>query len=113
VADFTLSSAKDGEVVVELEAGDTVFTSGAHYETGLVIKDLVTGATIPATPAPVSGGMDTAPWTTRSESFVYTISAADLAAHAGNLCQIYTYLLVGKHHFDASFAESPLFLILP
>jgi hypothetical protein len=113
VADVTLDSKKDAEVVVEVEAGSVVFGNGTQYKTGLLISDLEAGTTVPFTPAAPAGTMSLAPWTTESYSFVYTVKAADLAAHAGNLCRVYAYLLVGLADFDATFVESPLFLILP
>lgn len=113
IADVTLDSGTDAEVVVEVEAGSTVFGVGAQYSTGLVIKDLANGTNIPFTPPSVSGTLTAAPWSNQAQSFTYTIAAADLAAHKGSVCQVYGYLLVGVTNFDASFAESPLFLILP
>jgi NAD dependent epimerase/dehydratase family enzyme len=113
VADVTLDSGSDAAVVVEVEAGSTVFGLGAQYSSGLVIKDLTNGTNIPFTPASVSGTLTAAPWSNQAQSFTYTITAADLAAHKGSICQIYAYLLVGVKDFDASFVESPLFLILP
>jgi hypothetical protein len=113
IEDLTLDSAANAEVVVEVEAGQTIFDTGARYKTGLVIKDLETGGSIPFSPAPVSGSLTDPPWDTQADSFTYTIQAGDLAGHAGNLCRVYAYLLVGVKDFDASFAESPVFLILP
>lgn len=113
VADTTLDSSKDANVVVEVEAGSAVFSAAAKYQTGLVVKDLVDGTLIPFSPPPVSGALSTAPWTTQDAEFVYTITAADLGPHKGHLCQVYAYLLIGVTDFDASFVESPMFLILP
>jgi hypothetical protein len=113
IADVTLDSGSDAEIVVEVEAGSAVFGAGAQYSTGLVVKDLTNGNNIPFNPAPVSGTLSVAPWDAQADSFTYTITAADLAAHKDSLCQVYAYLLVGVKNFDASFVESPLFLILP
>jgi hypothetical protein len=113
IEDLTLNSAANAEVVVEVEAGRTIFDTGARYRTGLVIKDLETGGSVPFSPAPASGSLTDPPWDTQADSFTYTIAAGDLAGHAGNLCRVYAYLLVGVKDFDASFAESPVFLVLP
>ena len=113
IADFVLDATKPAEVVVEVQAGTTVFTSGAKYKTGFLVKDLETGTSIPFNPAPVSGSLDSAPWSAASEAFVYTMTPAALAPHAGHLCRIYAYLLVGAADYDASFVESDLFLIEP
>src|SRR5689334_22892691 len=109
IEDLTLDSAANAEVVVEVEAGQTIFETGARYETGLVIKDLETGGSIPFSPVPVSGSLTDPPWDTQADSFTYTIQAGDLAGHAGNLCRVYAYLLVGVKDFDASFAEARSF----
>ncbi len=76
-------------------------------------KDLETGGSLPFSPAPASGSLTDPPWDTQADSFAYTIAAGDLAGHAENLCRVYAYLLVGVKDFDASFAESPVFLVLP
>jgi hypothetical protein len=113
IEDLTLDSSTNAEVVVEVESGRTIFEAGARYKTGLVIKDLETGGSIPFGPAAASGSLTDPPWDTQADSFTYTIQAGDLAGHAGNLCRVYAYLLVGVKDFDASFAESPVFLVLP
>jgi hypothetical protein len=113
IADFVLDATKPAEVVVEVEAGTTVFTLGAKYTTGLMIKDLETGASIAFAPPAVSGTLNSAPWSAPSEAFVYGVTPASLAPHAGHLCRVYAYLLIGTTDFDASFVESDLFLIEP
>lgn len=113
IADFVLDATKPAEVVVEVEAGATVFSLGAKFTTGFMVKDLETGASIGYTPPAVSGTLSFPPWTSPSEAFVYTISPAALAPHQGHLCRVYAYLLVGVAQYDASFVESELFLIEP
>lgn len=113
IADFVLDATKPAEVVVEVEAGATVFSLGAKFTTGFMVKDLETGASIGYTPPAVSGTLSSPPWTSPSEAFVYTISPAALAPHKGHLCRVYAYLLVGVAQYDASFVESELFLIEP
>ncbi len=113
IADFVLDATKPAEVVVEVEAGATVFSLGAKYTTGLMIKDLETGTSIAFAPAPVSGTLNSAPWSTPSEAFVYHVTPASLAAHKGHLCRVYAYLLIGTANFDASFVESEVFLVEP
>jgi hypothetical protein len=53
VADVTLDSTADFEVVVEAEAGSAIFGTGAQFRTGLLIKDIIDNTNIPFTPAPV------------------------------------------------------------
>jgi len=117
VADNTLDPNIDGKVVVDLEAGFAVFGSGAKWQLGVVVKDLEDG-TIPIALTPttaVSGNLNSAPWTSQSETFVYTIPKANLSTHKGHLCQVYAYLLIGTApgNYDASFVESDPFLVLP
>jgi len=118
IADNTLDPSSDAVVVVDVEAGSTVLGSGAKWQLGIVVKDLVAGTVIPftLTPTPaINGSLSSAPWTTQSERFHYTIPAANLTAHKGNLCQIYGYLLIGTGaaNYDATFVESTPFLVLP
>ena len=113
IADFVLDATKPAEVVVEVEAGATVFGTGAKYRTGFMVKDLETGTTIAFSPAPAVGAFGSPPWGTPSEALVYTMTPAALGPHAGHLCRVYAYLLVGIANYDASFVESDLFLIEP
>jgi len=117
VADNTLNPNFDGRVIVDLEAGSAVFGSGAKWQLGIVVKDLEDGS-IPFTLTPttaVQGNLNSPPWNTQSETFEYTLPAANLATHKGHLCQIYAYLLIGTGaaNYDASFVESYPFLVLP
>ncbi|HUN36189.1 MAG TPA: hypothetical protein VMU95_29680 [Trebonia sp.] len=114
----TLDPSADAVVVVDVEAGGTVLGNGAQWQLGIVVKDLTADSVIPFTLTPttaVSGSLSSAPWTTQSERFHYTIPAANLATHKGSLCQVYAYLLIGTNaaNYDASFVESQPFLVLP
>jgi hypothetical protein len=118
IADNTLDPNADAQVVVDLEAGFAVMGNGAQWQIGIFVKDLIDNQVVPVQPFPttvVSGTLSLAPWSNPSETFVYTIQAADLATHKGNLCQVYAYLLIGVNAatYDASFVESEPFLILP
>jgi hypothetical protein len=118
VADNTLDPSADAMVVVDLEAGSAVLGNGAQWQVGIVVKDLVAGSVIPFNQTPttaVNGHLGTSPWTTQSETFQYTIPAANLGPHKGNLCQVYAYLLIGTSaaNYDSSFVESEPFLVLP
>lgn len=118
IADNTLDPSANAVVVVDLEAGSTIFGTGAKWQLGIFVKDLVAGSLVPFTLTPttaVDGNLSAAPWTSQSERFHYTIPAASLALHKGNLCQIYAYLLIGTTaaNFDASFVRSEPFLVLP
>lgn len=113
VADNTLNVGTDAEVVVEVEASQPDYDLGAHYKTGLTIKDLDNGTDVVFAPAPHSGAIQTAPWTHQAETFTYAIAAADLAPHAGHVCQAHAYLQVGvtPATLQVSFAQSPMFLV--
>jgi hypothetical protein len=118
IADNTLDPNADAQVVVELESGSAVTFSGAQWQLGIVVKDLVNDGIIPFKLSPttqVTGNLGTPSWPTQSEQFVYTLQAGDLVLHKGNLCQIYAYLLIGVNaaNYDASFVESEPFLVLP
>jgi hypothetical protein len=118
IADNTLDPNVDAQVVVELESGSAVTFSGAQWQLGIVVKDLVNDGIIPFQLSPttqVTGNLGTPNWPTQSEQFVYTLQAGDLVLHKGNLCQIYAYLLIGVNaaNYDASFVESEPFLVLP
>ena len=56
-----------------------------------------------------------APWAAETETFTYKIPKANLAPAKGHLCQVYAYLLIGINaaHYEASFVQSSLFLVLP
>ena len=117
IADVTLDSGADAEVVVDVEAGSAAIGSGAQWQLGLVVKDLVNGTTIAFTNTPpaVNGNLGTAPWSTQAETFAYTVPSANLTGSKGDLCKVYAYLLIGNGltEYDASFAESPSFLVRP
>lgn len=117
IADVTLDSGADAEVVVDVEAGSAAIGTNSKWQLGIVIKDLVNGTTIAFTntPPPLSGSLGAAPWGTQAETFAYTVPSANLAGSKGDLCQVYAYLLIGNGltEYDASFAESPVFLVLP
>ena len=114
VADSTIAVTAAAEVVVEVEAGTTVYNLMAEYSTGLWVKDLISGTDIPFAPAPANGQLDKPPWQPQATEFVYTLTPASLAGHAGHLCRVYAYTLIGgAPPFEASFAESPLFLVTP
>jgi hypothetical protein len=116
--DNTLDPSKDAEVTVQVEAGAAAIGSGMAWQLGVVVKDLVDGGTIPFVLSPTtkdSGSLGLAPWTAETETFTYKVPKANLAPAKGHLCQVYDYLLIGINpaHYEASFVESPLFLVLP
>ena len=111
IADVTLSSGDDFEVVVEVEAGTAVFNQGAQYKTDIVIRDLSANNNIPRGPAGIAGALGSAPWDAQAKQLVFTVKAADLAGREGDLCEVYAYLLEGNKDPDASFLVSQPFLV--
>ncbi|NJP92028.1 hypothetical protein HCN51_21620 [Nonomuraea sp. FMUSA5-5] len=113
IADVTFSSTADFEVVVEVEAGDAMFSAGAEYTVDIVVRDLTANDTIPFTPGRIKDNLGKPTWPKEDNAFVFTVQAANLASRKGHLCEVHGYLLVGIRNFDSSFARSRTFLIQP
>lgn len=120
VADVTLDPGKDAQVIMEVEAGEADWRTGARFEAGLSIVELdgVTPFTDPETTAdpsdhyaPYHGSMTESPWTSQDQSFIYTIRKDQLAAHDGHTCKAYGHLLVGAVDRETYLVESPPFLV--
>jgi hypothetical protein len=113
IADLTLPVTADGEVVVQAEAGSAIHSTGAQFDTNIVVRDLTANDVIAANPAAgFSGQMKKAAWPNLDQEFVYTIPAANLTGRENHLCQVITFLTVGiGPNQDASFAESALFIV--
>lgn len=113
VADDTIDSGSNAEVVIEAEAGSALFSLQAQYHIGLFVLDLITGQQINFTTPLDAGQLGKPRWVNPASQFTYSITSAELTQHKGHLCRAHAYVLIGGSQFDASFAESPVFLVLP
>lgn len=110
VSDVTFPFDQDIEIVVDAEAGEDIFDTGASFTLNVTVKDLVDNCLIPTTPGytHILGG---SAWPTPTTNFLFTISAADLGPVKENhVCEVIAYLCVDH---DYSFATSPWFIITP
>jgi hypothetical protein len=104
----------DFEIVVEVEAGHTIFSMEPHYETGIVVRDLTDNTIVPTTPAgygPATlGEID---WDSQTSQFVYQVSSGELGPGKKNhCCEVIAFLKTGVVDPSISFANSPLFIIV-
>jgi hypothetical protein len=119
IADFTLDPDQDGDVVLEAEAGDTLWDGGGDYLVTLAIRDLSDGTGIPAQVAntskagEVKGRFQDPNWAGLPTSFEFVMSSADLKAHRGHLVQAYGSVVYGNKKPGSTFAVSQPFQILP
>ena len=127
ISDRSFSVAHPFEIILEVEAGSTIFNDGVSYHIGFVLQDLTANTTnIPLEPTTgpwsaqvgpavgFAGSMGTGPWSAQASKFLYTVAAADLANRVDHICQVVAFLRVGSgREPNVSFASSPLFLLHP
>ncbi|MGW1215552.1 hypothetical protein ACWD5F_38565 [Streptomyces sp. NPDC002499] len=116
IADSTLDPQKDGEIVLEAEAGRTLHGQEGSYRVSLVVRDIDDGTAIPVVGSGVVQGHFLTPgegWTDFPGVFEFTLSSAVLSQHAGHIAQAYGSVKYGSTEPGATFAVSPPFLILP
>lgn len=116
IADATLNPQKDGEIVLEAEAGRTLHGQEGSYRVTLVVRDVSDGSVIPvAGSGEVTGQFHKTGqgWEKPTQLFTFTLSSASLAQHSGHLVQAYGSVLYGATEPGATFAVSPTFMILP
>jgi hypothetical protein len=116
VADVTFPHNADFQVVVDVEAGTTIFGGGTKYQTGIYVRDLSNFTAIPAAPVPptvtTQDDMGAASWPNTRHQFVYKVAAADLgAARENHCCEVLAFLRVRVSDPDVTFATSPTFII--
>ncbi len=112
IGDITFPVTDDFEIVVEAKAGSTLHGVGAHYETGVFLRDLTANVDIPIDPlAGYTGHMMDPNWPTMPVQFVYTVQAGDLIGKENHICQVYAFLKAGWLHANVSLAVSPLFML--
>ena len=125
VEDQTFAISADFEVVVEVEAGSTIFGNLATYGIGVAVIDYSFDATAIQNITPNTGvppnafvgfqgpsAMGSPPWATQAAQIVFTVHAADLAGRVDHMCQAYAVLRAGGGaEPQVSFATSPFFLL--
>lgn len=123
VEDQTFSIASDFEVVVEVEAGSTIFSLPASYSISVAVIDYSLDATAIQNITPqgvppnvfvgfLAGFTNAVPWATQAAKIAFTVHTADLAGRADHQCQAYASLRVGGGaEPQVSFATSPFFLL--
>lgn len=114
ISNQVFSIANDLEIVVELEAGSTIYGGGTQYETGVVVRDLSKNEVIPTDPAsygPEAMG-PSGEWDPQKDEFVYTVKAGDIAGRANNVCEAIAWLKARVADQDVSFATSPRFILV-
>ncbi len=103
VSDQSFSVAKDFEIVVEAEAGSTIFDDGGKYRLDVILFDKKAIQNIEVKPeAPPQttdfdgdGNMTDANWDTQAETFVYLVSKDALTGRDGHTCDLSASLQVG------------------
>ncbi|MCD7443940.1 hypothetical protein K4B79_37745 [Streptomyces lincolnensis] len=116
IADTTLNPQKDGEIVLEAEAGRTLHAQQGAYRVTLVVRDVSDGSVIPVVGSgEVKGQFEQngQGWEKPSQPFTFTLSSNVLSQHAGHLAQAYGSVLYTSTEPGATFAVSPMFMILP
>lgn len=115
ISDQTFAHNQAFQVVVEAEAGATIFgTAGTPYEVRIVVRDL-TDNTIIVNPtdanAFVTGFLNDPNWAAQDFSRAFNIPAQG-AAKEGHICEAIAHLSVGiGADPNVSFAASPMFII--
>ncbi|WP_406356283.1 hypothetical protein [Streptomyces sp. NBC_00658] len=114
IADVTLESTSEFEVILEAECGTALFGVAGKYQAEIVVRDITANNNIPFKVAgPTSGAFGDATWPQEDQQFVYHVEPSALKGRGGHLCQVYAYLIVGARNFDTSIRVSPMFLIEP
>lgn len=121
ISDRSFAVTNQFEIVLEAEAGSTIFDDGVSYHAGFVLHDLTAAAHIPLGlgadfEVRFEGSMrkDKDPWKKQATKLVYTVDAAHLHNRKDHICQVVAFLRVGSgREPNVSFASSPLFLLHP
>lgn len=112
IQDVTLPITKDGEVVVQAEAGSAIHGTGAQFDTNIVVRDLSANDVIAANPPKGFSGQMKKDWPKLDQEFVYTIPKANLKGRTNHCCQVIAFVTVGfAPNQDVSIAESAMFIL--
>ncbi|MDX6348084.1 MAG: hypothetical protein QOF84_2874 [Streptomyces sp.] len=117
IADVTLDSHTDAEIVIDAEAGGTLHQNQGAYCVTLVVRDLTDGSIIPAKvqgatkAGEVEGHFADQHWMNPAANFSFTVSKAELAKRKGHLAEAYGAVSYGSQTPGATLALSQPFLI--
>ena len=113
IASNVFSVSKDFQIVVDIEAGSTIFGGGAQYVTGVVLKDLFDNTLIfkGNIPTFATGYMGDTYWPKPKHSMRYTVPAIALTGRDDHFCRIYAFLRVRVTDQDVSFGTSDLLFL--
>jgi len=118
ISDQTFASNENIVVVVEAEAGGTLYGNGGPYYICITVRDLTDGSIIlsPAggnVNAMLEGNFTAAPWDDLALRYEFPPIAAQGAGKEHHVCDVIACLLAGVHNPNVSFAVSPKFVITP
>ncbi len=114
IADITFASNEKCEIVVEAEAGETVFKNGGPYIIGIAVHDLTDSKVEIHNFEEKANYQDAGKWDTQAYQKVFgPFSLEDVSgftAIQGLHCfEVLAYVRSGKQDPDVSFAKSPTF----
>jgi hypothetical protein len=109
IADQTIKSDEAFDVVLQAEAGQTLFNIGGPYKLNLVVRDLTDGATVNA--ASQAGNFGDANWPDLAMQFAFPSVPAQGAAKEDHIYQALVVATAGNADPIVGFAESDLMVI--
>lgn len=109
IADQTIKSNEAFEVVMQAEAGQTIFNLGGPYRLNLVVRDLTDGTTVNAAAQP--GSFGDANWPTLAMQFAFPAIPAQGAGKQDHIYQAIVVATAGNVDPIVGFAESDLLVI--
>lgn len=109
IADQTIKSNQPFEVVMQAEAGQTLFNTGGPYRLNLVVRDLTDGTTVNA--ATQAGTFGDANWIALGMEFAFPAIPAQGAGKQDHIYQAIVVATAGNVDPIVGFAESDLLVI--
>jgi len=109
IADDSIRTGAAWQIVVEVEAGATIFGTGAQYRVGGVLRNLTKNTVTPLA-AVGPNNWPAAPWNNQKAAIVFA-PANIPAANANDLYEVLAFVRVNAvPPFDMSFARSEMFI---